>query len=534
MTLRGPGSRFPLLYQLNTRVLVSETAAARGRPATLDDLPEELLERAAARGFRWLWMLGVWQTGPLGQLGARAPESRADLRHDLPDLADADIVGSPFAIVGYDVHRDFGGDQALARLRQRMHRHHLRLMVDFVPNHVALDHPWVDAHPEFLIAGDEEDLHREPKNYVALQTAQGRRIFAHGRDPNFFGWNDTLQLNYRHGGLRAAMVAELERIAERADGVRCDMAMLLEPEVIARTWGERARPRDGTPSVAGPFWPAAISRIRQRHPQFLFVAEAYWGLEWSLLEEGFDFTYDKRLYDRLRAGEARPVREHLGAAPAFRDRTLHFLENHDEPRAAAIFPPDVHRAAAVTSFLAPGLRLFHEGQLEGRRAHAAIHLGRRMAEKPDEALVAFYERLLACLRRPETHDGLWRLCACRAAWAGNPTWNNFIVFTWQGPGGDEGNLDEGKLDEGKLDEGKLDDGKLDEGKLLVAINYAPTRGQCYAEVALGELEPGLLVLTDLLGDERHEREARTLSSEGLYLDLPAWGTNVFDIRKRPS
>ena len=98
------------------------------------------------------------------------------------------------------------------------------------------------------------------------------------------------------------MIAELGRIADRADGARCDMAMLLEPEVFARTWGERARPRDGTPPVDRPFWPDAIARIRQRHPQFLFVAEVYWDLEWALQEEGFDFTYDKRLYDRLRAG----------------------------------------------------------------------------------------------------------------------------------------------------------------------------------------------------------------------------------------
>ena len=194
-----------------------------------------------------------------------------------------------------------------------MHRRELRLLVDFVPNHVALDHPWVDAHPEFLIAGDEDDLRREPKNYVALQTARGEGSSRTAAIRTSSGWNDTLQLNYRHGGLRQAMLAELERIAERADGVRCDMAMLLEPEVIARTWGERARPRDGTPPVDRPFWPEAIARIRQRHPQFLFVAEVYWGLEWALQEEGFDFTYDKRLYDRLRAGKARPVREHLRA-----------------------------------------------------------------------------------------------------------------------------------------------------------------------------------------------------------------------------
>jgi Alpha amylase, catalytic domain len=499
---------FPLLYQVNTRVVVGETAGARDRPATLDDLPDDLFDRAAARGFGWIWMLGLWQTGLAGMQGARTPASRAALQHDLPDLRDADIVGSPYAIVGYDVHRDFGGDPALARLRDRLHRRDLRLLVDFVPNHVALDHPWVDAHPEYLIEGNEDDLRREPENYVALQTAGGRKIFAHGRDPNFSGWNDTLQLNYRHGGLRQAMLAELERIADRADGARCDMAMLLEPEVIARTWGERARPRDGTPAVDGTFWPVAIARIRQRHPQFLFVAEAYWDLEWTLQEEGFDFTYDKRLYDRLRAANARPVREHLQAAPAFRDRTLHFLENHDEPRAAAIFPPDIQRAAAVTSYLVPGLRFFHEGELEGRKAHAAIHLARRMAEKPDEALSRFYEQLLACLRRPETHDGVWRLCACRAAWTGNATWDNFIAFTWEGPGtgGD--------------------------GKLLVAINYGPTRSQCYAEVGLGGLEQGVLVLTDLLGDARYEHVGRTLAREGLYLDLPAWGYHVFDVRPR--
>jgi len=166
------------------------------------------------------------------------------------------------------------------------------------------------------------------------------------------------------------------------------------------------------------------------------------------------------------------------------------------------------RAAAVTSYLLPGLRFFHEGEFEGRQAHAAIHLARRMAEKPDEALGAFYERLLACLRRPETHGGVWRLCACRAAWSGNATWDNFIAFTWEGRG------------------------KGIEGRLLAAINYGPTRGQCYVAVELGGLDQGVLVLTDLLSDARYEREGRTLAREGLYLDLPAWGTNVFDVSQR--
>jgi hypothetical protein len=500
-------SRFPVLYQLNTRILVTETATARGRAATLDDLPDSLFDGAAARGMAWIWMLGVWQTGAAGMRESRDPARRADLAAALPDLREADIVGSPFAIVGYDVHRDFGGDAALARLRDRLRGRALNLLVDFVPNHVALDHPWASSHPEYLIEGSEDDLRREPKNYVALETSRGRRIFAHGRDPNYPGWSDTLQLNYRHGGLRESMIAELGRVAQRADGVRCDMAMLLEPAVFARTWGERARPRDGTPPVDTPFWPEAIARIKKRHPQFLFVAEAYWDLEWALQQEGFDFTYDKRLYDRLVNDPARPVREHLSADPAFRDRCLHFLENHDEPRAAAAFPPGRHRAAAVIAFLAPGLRFFYEGQLDGRKAPASIHLARRVAEKPDEGLRSFYGRLLECLQRPEAHDGTWRLCACRAAWSGNATGDNFVAMSWQGTQGTD-------------------------GRLLAIVNFGPTQGQCYAELGLEGLGDGVLTLTDLLGEERYERDGRTLRREGLYVDLPAWGYNVFDVRPR--
>jgi hypothetical protein len=497
-------SKFPVLYQLNTRILVTETGTARGRPATLDDLPDSLFAEAASRGMAWIWMLGVWQTGAAGMRVSRDPAFRADLAAALPDLREADIVGSPFAIVGYDVHRDFGGDAALARLRERLRARNLSLLVDFVPNHVALDHPWVESHPEYLIEGSEDDLRREPKNYVALETSRGRRIFAHGRDPNYPGWSDTLQLNYRHGGLRESMIAELGRIAARADGVRCDMAMLLEPSVIARTWGDRARPRDGTPPVDAPFWPEAITRIKKRFPDFLFIAEAYWDMEWALQQEGFDFTYDKRLYDRLRNDPARPAREHLSAAPAFRDRCLHFLENHDEPRAAAVFPPERHRAAAVIAFLAPGLRFFYEGQLEGRKATASIHLARRTAEKPDEGLRAFYGQLLECLQRPEAHDGTWRLCACRAASSGNGTWDNFVAMSWQGTA----------------------------GKLLAVVNFGPIQGQCYAEVGFEGIGDGVLTLTDLLGEERYERDGPALLREGLYLDLPAWGYNIFDVRPR--
>ncbi|HVY41271.1 MAG TPA: alpha-amylase family glycosyl hydrolase [Polyangia bacterium] len=455
--------RYPLLYQLNTRVLVGEAAATTGAAPTLDALPDALLGRAAARGFDWIWMLGVWQTGEAGRREALAPAMRAEYARDVPDVREQDVAGSPFAIAGYDVAAALGGDAALARLRERLRARGLRVMLDFVPNHVALDHPWVDAHPEYFVAGSDDDLRREPGNYVRLRTARGERILAHGRDPHFPGWTDTLQLNYRHAGLREAMVDQLLRVADRCDGVRCDMAMLLEPEVFARTWSDRARPADGSPPVDAPFWPEAIARVRRQHPEFLFLAEVYWGLDWQLQQQGFDFTYDKTLYDRLRAGAADPVRAHLRAEPAFADRCARFLENHDEPRAAAVFPPDRHRAAAALAYLLPGLRFFHEGQLEGRRARAPIQLTRRAPECPDPAVGALYDDLLALLARPLLRDGTWRLCDVGPAdtagdQAGDQAdgdqtargWRDVIAFRWQ----------------------------LGKQRMTVAVNYGPHPTAC--------------------------------------------------------
>jgi hypothetical protein len=503
MNAAGARPRFPTLYQLNPRIAIGEARGGGQGPldGTLDDLPDGLLDRTAALGFDWIWPLGVWQTGAAGRLATRTPADLDHFRIDLPDVRPEDVCGSPFAITAYDVHRDFGGDAALARLRGRLARRGQRLLLDFVPNHVALDHPWVRTHPEFFIAGGPDELRRDPESYVALPTAAGERIFAHGRDPYFPAWKDTLQLNYRHAGLRAAMTAELERVADRCDGVRCDMAMLLEPEVIARAWGDRANPTDGSPPVDGPFWPAAIERVRRRHPGFLFVAEVYWDLEWQLQQAGFDLTYDKRLYDRLRAGQAGPVRDHLAADPAFRDRSLRFLENHDEPRAASVFPPERHRAAAVLAFLSPGGRLFHDGQLEGRRAHASIHLARRQVEPVDEALRGFYDRLLACLRRPEVADpdAGWRLLPALGAPELEASRRNLIVSTWEATA----------------------------GQLLVAVNFGPDPARC--DLPLAGPAPGAPgpQPVDLLSDDRTVARATNGTST---LELPAWGAQILPLR----
>src|SRR5439155_6135300 len=174
--------------------------------------------------------------------------------------------------------------------------------------------------------------------------------------------------------------------------------------------------------------PAATRRVRESRPDFLFMAEVYWDLEWALQQQGFDYTYDKRLYDRLREGHARPVREHLHAGLDYQDKMARFLENHDEPRAAVTFAPGVHEAAAAITFLTPGLRFFHQGQFRGCKKRISPHLGRAPDEPTDPELAKFYDRLLTILRQPAVRDGHWQLLECAPAWDGNWTSDSFLAF----------------------------------------------------------------------------------------------------------
>jgi len=487
--------RYPALYQINTRVWLTDLSRALGKRATLDDVPDAELDRLAEMGFDWLWLLSVWQTGPAAQAISRAnPEWRREFVETLPDLADDDIGGSGFAIQGYTVHRDLGGSAGLARLRQRLQERGLKLMLDFVPNHMAPDHPWVDEHPDYFVHGSESDLARAPQNYCRVQTENGPLVLAYGRDPYFDGWPDTLQLDYGNPGLQQAMIGELTRIAGQCDGVRCDMAMLVLPEVFERTWGIKA----------DVFWPKAAESVRRKHPHFRFMAEVYWDLEWTMLQQGFDYAYDKRLYDRLREGHARPVREHFHAGLDYQDKLARFLENHDEPRAAATFSPDVHEAAAVVTFLSPGLRFFHQGQFQGRKKRISPHLVRGPREVAEERLEQFYGRLLVALRRPVLRDGNWQLLDCTPAWEGNGTWDCFLVFAWQG---------------------------ADHERLLATVNYAPNQSQCYARLPFAGLGSGRWRLEDLIGDTEYVREGNDLQARGLYLDEPAWRAHVFSLTR---
>lgn len=467
--------RHPSLYQINTRTWLNRLSRQAGRPVGLDAVSDAEIDGWAGMGFDWIWLLSVWTTGAVGRAVSRGnPEWREEFRRVLPDLTKEDICGSGFAIADYKANPALGGPNALAKFRRRLAERGMRLMLDFVPNHTAPDHRWAREKPEFYVGGSEG----EP---------------AHGRDPNFPGWPDTLQLNYGNPALRQVMSDELLAIAGQCDGLRCDMAMLVLPEVFARTWGISMEP----------FWPEAIEQVRAIHPGFAFMAEVYWDMEWELQQQGFDYCYDKRLYDRLRDRRAGPVRDHLAADPGYQAKLARFLENHDEPRAAMAFPGAIREAAAVVTYFLPGLRFFHEGQLTGARVRLPTHLCRAPDEPEEPEASRFHDRLLAALGREAFRNGAWRSLTPEPAWQGNPTAGNFIAFWWEGWNGD---------------------------RMLVSINYGDIRGQCRLRLPILDGDGGAFALTDLMGTEVYERRAGELRAPGLYLDLDAWRYNVFSLK----
>ena len=485
-----------MLYEINTRCWLRELSQSAGKAITLDTVPEAEFARWRRLGFSYVWLMGVWTSGPKSREQALSPPMRAAYAEVLPDWQETDVAASPYAIADYHVPAALGGETGLRAFRGQLHEYGLKLVLDFVPNHVGLDHPWVRERPELLVQSATAEA-----GTFAQQT-NGRKIWlAHGKDPYSGAWTDTVQLDYRVQATHLAMTSLLESVAARCDGVRCDMAMLVLSDVIARTW--QRFPAIGPPANSE-FWSEAIRAVKRTNPRFLFLAEAYWGVEPRLQELGFDYTYDKDLYDRLAGRRWSEVGGHLlSHPPEFVAHSAHFLENHDEPRIAHFLSTAEHRAAALVLLGLPGLRFLHEGQLSGARLRSPVQLIRRPREPEQPEVRRIYEEFLALLPATAVGQGRFRLCRPRAAWEGNPTADNFVIVYWesQPPEFD-----------------------------LVAVNLAPHPSQCY--VALPAL-PGAVSqwsMKNRIGPGDYLRSTDELQKRGLYLDVPPHGAQLFQFR----
>lgn len=379
------------IYEINTAVFLRE------HNADFASLPDEVWDEIAQLPIDTVWFMGVWQRSPR----SKALNDGAEwLKHDLPDVQPDDVIGSAYSIHEYVVDERFGGDAGLAVARQKLQARGIKLMLDFVPNHIAIDHPWVTEHPEYLLGGSPEELAEHPDTFVQTETG----IWANGRDPFFPPWSDVLQVNAFSPGLRQSAIQQVQRIATQCDAVRCDMAMLMLNEIFAQTWGSRAGEAPATE-----YWQEMISAVKATRPDFTFLAEVYWGKEETLLGQGFDFCYDKTTYDALVKGSVHEIKSHLKRTQHFQHRLLHFIENHDELRAAQEFTLEKHKAAAVVALTLPGARLLHDGELEGRVRRVPVQLNRRQDEPVNPEIATFYKELFEQIKSSGIGKGEWQL-----------------------------------------------------------------------------------------------------------------------------
>lgn len=488
-----PCRAHPHLYEINTWVWLEQLSRRAGRPVTLGGVPDAEWDALRGLGFDFIWLMGVWERSPEG---ARVERTDASLfqkfEQALPGWRPDQVVGSPYAVRRYQPGPHIGTSSDLDGVREKLRARGMRLILDFVPNHTALDHPWVAAHPEYYIRGSNEDLRNEPDAFFAAPAGASRDFcIAHGKDPYFPPWRDVAQLNLFHAGARAALLEQLREIAGHCDGVRCDMAMLILNDVFATTW---SRFLGGVVAPGKEFWALAVKAL----PDFVWLAEAYWGLEQRLQGLGLTFTYDKVFYDLLRGADPRQVRAHLAADVAYQNRLARFLENHDEPRTATIFGPRLPAVAVLAATL-PGMRLYHQGQLEGKRIYLPIGLGDAAEEAPDPAVQALYGKILRIANQDAFHDGKWRLLD--VATAGDPTFENLIACEWRSAGAWK----------------------------AVVVNLGAGTAQGRVQFGGGMASSSGYVLQDELNDVRYVSSAAEIADRGLYVCLDANRAHSFDI-----
>ena len=489
----------PVIYEINAHVWALEQPWFN-KSRDLAEIPDNVIQEWACKGINYVWFLGVWTKGEATrQICLRNQDLRISFEQLLPDLLNDQVGGSPFSIRDYSLSPMLGNEETLPRLREKLHCHGMRLMLDFVPNHMAVDHPWVSEHPAWLVQGTESLIEQEPHNYFRVP-GHAHRILAHGRDPYFWGWSDTVQVNIFNPDTRRALTDILLKIGKVCDGVRCDMSMLLVNNVFRRTWGDLSLMYypDGDPPE---FWVEAIQGVKNAFPEFTFMAEVYWDMECDLQAMGFDYTYDKALYDKMLTGDGIEVIKHLQCPLEFQARSVRFTENHDEARAAQAFGIR-HAAAAVLVAALPGAKLYDEGQFEGRMVRLPVQLLKKPYEEPNEGFQRFYENLFDTVNSPVFQEGDFQVLEPRSAWDGNESYRTIATF-WR---------------------------HFETESILVVANLGDHQSQAYTNVVLSGLNEVGVEFQDLLSEAVYHRWRGELEWKGLYLDIGAGAFHVFKVR----
>ncbi len=479
-----------MLYEINTRVWLKQFDSQK-----LIDVPNSYWETLKRKGFDYIWLMGIWQTVPSAVTRyCFVDELIKEYNNALPDWKTEDVIGSPYAIDHYDVNPDIGSKEEIIQLKKSLNNFDIKLILDFIPNHFSAESSLIKEHPEIFLKVDKYLYEEDNRTFFMPQ--YGNDYYAHGKDPNFEAWQDTIQVNYFTPEARDYMTNVLIELTELCDGVRCDMAMLTINSVFSNTWNDaknimRYRPPENE------FWSSAITQVKNKNENFLFIAEAYWDLEYRLQTLGFDYTYDKRLYDRLIEGNVKSINDHLKADKLYQLKSIRFIENHDEKRSATVFGRRIKAAAVIMSTLL-GMKLFYDGQLVGKQIKLPVQLGREPKEKINKGLQTFYDKLLSIAKDKIFKKGEFTLLTPIQAWDDNDSHKNILAWI------------------------RYYSNKYK----LVVVNYSDITSVCRIKFD-SKLLSEEIIFNDLLNDKKYVRFKNEIEDKGLYIQLGPFESHIF-------
>ena len=483
------------IFEINTRVWIKRFTHENNVPKLLN-VPDNYWKSLVYKGIKYIWFMGVWETVP------EAVDEYCfvdGLPHEyslaLPDWKEDDVIGSPYSINNYTINKMLGTTDEFIQFKEKLNELGLKVILDFIPNHFSAQNTFLNSNPEIFLEGDEIKFLEDNRTYFQ---AKNGKIYAHGKDPYFNAWKDTVQINYSSKAASNFMINSLVNVSKLCDGVRCDMAMLSLNRVFNRTWNIHS-PLNHENEIENEFWHHAINTVKSLKPNFLFIAEAYWDLEWQLQQIGFDYTYDKKLLDRLEFSNAENINGHLHAEESYQQKSMRFIENHDENRAITAFGIEKSKAAAVVASTIQGLIFFNDGQFEGKSIKLPVQLGREPIEEPITEIVEFYDKLLKIRNNPIFFIGKWNLL-CTIQLHRDFTNKNILAWQW----------------------------KLNNDSRIVIVNFSAEPVYCRIKFDLDNFSE-TVILRDLLNDKEYERNVAEIINEGLFVHLDAYKSHIFEI-----
>lgn len=485
----------PRLLELNARVWIKRC----GSDVTLGSIPDKQFQLWKEMGIDLIWLMGVWKTNTEAvKEFCFEPELITNYNSSLKDWHNEDVIGSPYAIDSYEINPVLGTKDDLLNFKKRLNDNGIRLILDFVCNHLSAKSSLIWTNKEIFLPADEYIFKNDPITFYP-SPANDKEFLAHGRDPLFPPWKDTAQINFYSKEARKFLTNVLIDLTQVCDGVRCDMAMLPLNNIFYNTWIGVLK-KYGYEKPEKEFWDEAILEVKKIRSDFIFIAETYWDLEWQLQNLGFDFTYDKRLTDRLASGDVRSIKDHLHADLPYQQKSVRFLENHDEDRALTKFGRERSLAAAVIISTIPGIAFYFDGQCDGKKIKLPLQLGREPEEKQDEKIKEYYRNIFRITKNEIFKNGTWTFLETLPVNDTDSSYENLLAWEW----------------------------KLNGDQRIVVVNYSQSSARCRLKFSVSS-DYDDIVLSDLLNNVSYKRSVKEIKEKGLFVELKAFNSHIFSL-----